>query len=122
MPAKFAGKQVRRSKAPIWTIVATIAATVVVVVIVVNFNRPEKKIDHQVRHLFGTADPQFEREMGTLLGPAILSGNRITALQNGDEIFPAMLKAIHAAKHTIDFESYIYWSGAYWRGVCSGAH
>ncbi len=35
--------------------------------------------------------------MGTLLGPAILPGNQITALQNGDEIFPAMLKAIRAA-------------------------
>jgi cardiolipin synthase A/B len=49
--------------------------------------------------------------MATLLGPAILFGNRITALQNGDEIFPAMLKAIRAAEHTIDFETYIYWSG-----------
>lgn len=107
----FGSGVVRALKVPIWTIVATVAVTVVVVVIVVNVNRPEKQIDHQVRHLFGTGDPQFEREMGTLLGPAILSGNRITALQNGDEIFPAMLKAIRTAQHTIDFESYIYWSG-----------
>jgi cardiolipin synthase len=94
-----------------WTIVATIAITTVVVVVVINLNRPEKQIEHQVHHLYGTVDPQFEREMGTLLGPAILTGNRITALQNGDEIFPAMLKAIRAAEHTIDFETYIYWSG-----------
>jgi cardiolipin synthase len=94
-----------------WTIVATIAVTIVVVIVVINFRTPEKRIQHQVRHLYGTTDPQFEREMGTLLGPAILSGNRITALQNGDEIFPAMLAAIRAAKHTIDFETYIYWSG-----------
>jgi cardiolipin synthase A/B len=94
-----------------WTILATIALTLVVAVIIVNFHTPEKKIQHQVRHLYGVADPQFEREMGTLLGPAILSGNQITALQNGDEIFPAMLDAIRAAKYTIDFETYIYWSG-----------
>jgi cardiolipin synthase A/B len=94
-----------------WTIVAAIGATVVVVVLVINFRTPEKKIQHQVHHLYGVMDPEFEREMGTLLGPAILPGNQITALQNGDEIFPAMLKAIRAAQHTIDFETYIYWSG-----------
>jgi cardiolipin synthase len=49
--------------------------------------------------------------MGTLLGPAILPGNQVTALQNGDQIFPAMLKAIRAAQYTINFETYIYWSG-----------
>jgi cardiolipin synthase A/B len=94
-----------------WAIAAAIGATVVVVVLVINFRTPEKKIQHQVRHLYGVVDPEFEREMGTLLGPAILPGNQITALQNGDEIFPAMLKAIRAAQHTIDFETYIYWSG-----------
>jgi cardiolipin synthase A/B len=40
-----------------------------------------------------------------------VAGNRIEALQNGDEIFPAMLAAIRGARHTINFESYIYWSG-----------
>jgi cardiolipin synthase len=32
-------------------------------------------------------------------------------LQNGDEIFPAMLAAIRQAKESITFETYIYWSG-----------
>jgi cardiolipin synthase A/B len=94
-----------------WTIIATIAVTLVVTVIVINFHTPEKSVQHQVRHLYHVNDPQFEREMGTLLGPAILPGNQITALQNGDAIFPAMLKAIRAAKYTINFETYIYWSG-----------
>jgi cardiolipin synthase A/B len=94
-----------------WTVAATIISTLVVVVLVINFHTPEKKIQHQVRHVYGIADPQFEREMGTLLGPAILADNKITALQNGDEIFPAMLKAIRAAQFTINFETYIYWSG-----------
>jgi cardiolipin synthase A/B len=94
-----------------WTILATIVATLVVSVIVINFHTPEKKIQHQVKHLYGVTNPQFEREMGTLLGPSILQGNRITALQNGDEIFPAMLQAIRAAKDNINFETYIYWSG-----------
>ena len=104
--------RVRRSKAALfWTIGATIAITLAVVVVVINFHTPEKRIEHQVKHLYNVRDAQFEREMGTLLGPAILSGNQITALQNGDEIFPAMLKAIREAKTTIDFETYIYWAG-----------
>ena len=49
--------------------------------------------------------------MGELLGPAIVPGNRVTALQNGDQIFPAMLEAIRGAKESITFETYIYWSG-----------
>lgn len=49
--------------------------------------------------------------MGSLLGPAILGGNKVTALLNGDEIFPAMLEAIRSAQKTITFETYIYWSG-----------
>ena len=48
--------------------------------------------------------------MGVALGPAIVGGNRFKAMQNGDEIFPAMLEAIRGAKKTITFETYIYWS------------
>jgi|SRR5665213_133791 len=94
-----------------WIIAAAIIATLVVVILVVNFRTPEKKIQHAVHHLYGLTDPQFEREMSTLLGPAILTDNQITALQNGDEIFPAMLRAIRAARYAINFETYIYWSG-----------
>jgi cardiolipin synthase len=49
--------------------------------------------------------------MGTLLGPPVLGGNRVLGLDNGDEIFPAMLGAIRGAQSTITFETYIYWSG-----------
>jgi len=95
----------------IWLIAAAVVTTLIAVVVLINFHTPEKKVQHQVHHLYGVLDPQFEREMGTLLGPAILPGNQVTALQNGDQIFPAMLKAIRAAQYTINFETYIYWSG-----------
>ena len=32
-------------------------------------------------------------------------------LENGDQIFPAMLAAIRSAQTSITFETYIYWSG-----------
>lgn len=66
---------------------------------------------YQVKHQYSTSDAQFERTMNNLLGPALLPGNEVVTLRNGDEIFPAMLKAIRGAKRTIDFETYIYWNG-----------
>jgi cardiolipin synthase len=83
-----------------------------VVLIVANLSSSEKKLDQEIGHTYGVSDPQFLRVMGTMLGPAILPDNRVTALRNGDEIFPAMLAAIGAAKRTISFETFIYWSGA----------
>jgi cardiolipin synthase A/B len=66
---------------------------------------------YKVAHQYSTSDPQFERTINNLLGPGLRSGNRISTLRNGDEIFPAMLQAIRSAKRTIDFETYIYWKG-----------
>ena len=71
----------------------------------------EKRIRKPVDHLYGVEDPQFRRAMGSLLGPALVDGNRAETLINGDRIFPAMLAAIRAARSTITFETYIYWSG-----------
>ncbi len=94
-----------------WTIVITVLVTVLTVVLAMNFATPEKKLERNIQHRYGVEDPQFEREMGVLLGPGIVSGNRITDLQNGKEIFPAMLAAVSAAQSSIAFETYIYWSG-----------
>ena len=93
-----------------WIVVAVVG-TVIVVLVLLNLTSSEKKLEHQIRHLYPAGGEQFVRSMGSLLGPAILSGNRVTALCNGDEIFPAMLKAIRSAERTITFETFIYWSG-----------
>lgn len=98
-------------KRVIWTIVLSVLGTLVVVAIAANFATPEKKLERKIEHRYAIADPQFRREMSVMLGPSIVPGNQVTALNNGDEIFPAMLQAIHQAQHTITFETYIYWSG-----------
>ena len=95
----------------LWTIVTTALITLLVVIVTVNFARPEKKLSWRLEHRYALADSQFRREMGVMLGPSITGGNRITALQNGVEIFPAMLDAIRSARTSITFETYIYWSG-----------
>ncbi|MEO8747280.1 MAG: phospholipase D-like domain-containing protein [Rhodanobacter sp.] len=95
-----------------WMIIfATVVVTAFVMVVSMNFHRPEKSVRHPIRHCHAIDDPQFALEMDAMLGPDILEGNVITALQNGDEIFPSMLEAIRGAARSITFETYIYWSG-----------
>lgn len=97
---------------PNWiTLGATAVAASLVTLFLKNFVSGEKKIRKRIPRKYNVEDPQFERSMSQLLGPPILSGNRITPLTNGKEIFPAMLAGIAQAKRTITFETYIYWSG-----------
>src|SRR5438067_1702062 len=70
-----------------------------------------KSIHYQIERRYAVDDPQFTQTMGNLLGPALVSGNRVETLRNGDQIFPAMLLAIASASKTITFETYVYWSG-----------
>jgi len=93
------------------TVALTFVATAAIVLFALNFTAGEKKVQHQVPRLYTTAHPQFERAMGSLLGPGIASGNEVVELLNGDQIFPPMLAAIRAAQKSVTFETYIYWSG-----------
>ena len=95
----------------LWTIAVTAALTLLLVALAANFKTPEKALERKIEHRYAVADPQFRREMGVMLGPGILPGNLVEDLENGEEIFPAMLEAIRAAQKTITFETYIYWSG-----------
>src|ERR1700720_381628 len=65
----------------------------------------------EVAPLYSTSSPEFRQSAGSLLGPNFVSGNNITTLVNGTRIFPAMLSAIHSAKHSINFETYVFWDG-----------
>ena len=70
-----------------------------------------RKIPYHIEPQYGVADAQFEQTMGNLLGPPIVGGNAVTTLVNGDQIFPAMLEAIRGAEQTVNFETFVYWSG-----------
>src|SRR5690606_541276 len=45
-----------------------------------------------------------------LADPLPIEGNKITLLQNGDQIFPAMLEAIASAKSSVNFEAFLFYS------------
>ncbi|UGT61379.1 phospholipase D-like domain-containing protein [Nocardia asteroides] len=61
----------------------------------------------------GTAERTvaLRRRLERLIGIAASEGNALTALRNGDEIFPAMLERIGAAEHTVDMMTFVYWKG-----------
>ena len=93
------------------TVLLTTLATGALVLLALNFTAGEKKVQQQLPRLYSTAHPQFERALGSLLGPGIVGGNAVTELLNGDQIFPPMLAAIKSAQKSVTFETYIYWSG-----------
>ena len=93
-------------------VAAILVATALVVLLIVNLTLGDKRVDQRVEPLYAVANTQFGRTMGSILGPGLLVGNRVQELVNGDQIFPAMLEAIRGARHTITFESYIWWGGA----------
>jgi len=92
-------------------LIASLLGGVLLTLLLLNFASPEKQVKHNLTHQFGVADPQFRRELSTLLGPPILDGNSTVNLEGGDELFPQMLEAIRGAQRSITFETYIYWSG-----------
>lgn len=51
------------------------------------------------------------RLLEAFTGVPATDGNQVDVLRDGDEIFPAMLDAIAAAEHTIDFMTFVWWGG-----------
>jgi cardiolipin synthase A/B len=73
--------------------------------------RAEKRIVRSIGHEYPSEHPSFARAMSVLFGPTVLPGNEVRSYVNGCRIFPAMLEAIAAARRSITFETFIYWSG-----------
>ena len=80
--------------------------------LIVNLVSEPRSIQRTVPHEFGLADDRFPRTMSAFSNGSISNGNAVQTLVNGDEIFPSMLAEISAAQSTINFETYIYWSGS----------
>ncbi len=102
----------RTARPVLLTVALTATATLAVVWLTLNLSLGDKQIDSRLTRLYSVADPQFPRTMGMMLTPALVPGNQAQELLNGDQIFASMLSAIRAARETITFETYIFWSGA----------
>src|SRR6266481_102363 len=56
-------------------------------------------------------NPTFASTLSAYAGTAVVSGNRVEILLNGDEIFPAKLRIIKAARKTINYAQYVFEEG-----------
>ncbi len=68
----------------------------------------KKPIRKEIEVGYSITDASFQKSLTGLLGYSFVGGNKITTLVNGDEVFPAMLKAINEAEKTITLETYIW--------------
>ncbi len=89
-------------------VLGTLLCTAFVLWIAANVATAEKRLLYRPRRLYTSGDADFRRALGILLGPPLVSGNRITALVNGVEIYPAMIEAIRSAQTNITFETFVF--------------
>lgn len=80
-------------------------------IVVLNLIPERRDVRAPIPHAYAASDPQFLLTMSGIFEGDIASGHSIDTLLNGDEIFPAMLEAIEGARDTVNFLTYIYWSG-----------
>jgi len=100
-------------KYPWWleTLAAIGAAAVIAVIITLFFSvgrRPSRLVPTQAPPV---DSPAFLAAVAGTAGTPILRGGTIQLLNNGVEIFPALLQALHEARHTITFSVYIWEPG-----------
>jgi cardiolipin synthase len=89
-------------------VITTLLITAFVLWIGVNLATTEKRLLYRPRRLYTSGDADFRRALGILLGPPLVSGNRVSALVNGSQIYPAMLNAIRTAHTNITFETFVF--------------
>lgn len=103
--------RLRHARRRIVLCVTVLVLTLAAVVVALNLMPDRRELRRPVDAILSPADPEFQRSVTGLFGSNLMDGNAIDILQNGDEIFPAMLEAIASAQTSINFETYIYWSG-----------
>ena len=65
----------------------------------------------ELRSAVSAEDPAAASYLAALVAADLVEGNTYDVLVNGDQVFPAMLQAIEAARERISFETYVYDKG-----------
>ena len=65
----------------------------------------------ELRSTMAAEDPAAADYLAALVAADLVEGNTYDVLVNGDQVFPAMLQAIGAARQRISFETYVYDKG-----------
>jgi cardiolipin synthase len=90
-------------------IVFSLGFLAIVLVFCLFFIR-RQSLEYHLEHTFSVRDPEFFGSALALSDPLPIAGNKIELFNNGDEYFPAMLKAISSAQQTVNFAAYIFHS------------
>jgi len=89
------------------SLVLLIVAAVVVGLLVLAQDQETLKIHSRI----GAEAPGHAAYVAALVGADLTRGNQYDVLTNGDQVLPAMLQAIAAARQRVVLETYIYDSG-----------
>jgi cardiolipin synthase len=65
----------------------------------------------ELRSSVTAEDPGAAEYLAALVAADLVTGNEYHVLVNGDQVFPAMLQAIDAARERVSFETYVYEKG-----------
>ena len=92
-------------------VLVTLLIAALVLAVGANLRTTEKRLLYRPRRLYTSGDADFRRALGILLGPPLVSGNRIHSLVNGEQIYAAMINAIRTAQTNITFETFVFRDG-----------
>ena len=76
-----------------------------------NATPKPKRVEAPISLDYGVASESFQRDLVAHMGMPIVAGNRVEWLANGDEIWPAQLDAIAAARHHVHIETFQFKAG-----------
>ena len=113
VPPRSIGQKIAQLGFVLWKPVrrAFIILTVVGVLVAVLLLFAQDQETLRIQSGVSAQDQRHPAYVAALVGSDLTRGNRYDVLTNGDQIFPAMLGAINAAKTRINFETYIYDTG-----------
>lgn len=72
----------------------------------------DKVLRQSARNCPPATEPRFEELLGEMAGVKLVPGNSVSELLNGEQFFPAMIAAIRGAQHSVNFENFVWRSGA----------
>jgi cardiolipin synthase A/B len=98
------GARTRCAGAAVGLIVLLLGSGCTVTTLIVG---AEKRQSYELDGDLKVSDPDFRRS-AEALGNPMVGGNTATLLENGDEIFPAMVRDIRRAKMSVNLETYIF--------------
>ncbi len=85
-------------------------AAALAVILLAGCTTSRTRTDYDYNPTYGVNSPQFLNSLAGLRN-GITAGNAVKLLENGDGVFPDMLREIAAARHSVNVEIYMFHDG-----------